>query len=191
MRQPTPSERKLLWALIAAVFVALNLGAMRLWTTFMDAQNRALNAAKATLEEGRGWILAAEGLGDTIRSLPQPPQFAERDASSTLLREVRSAASSGGLTIMEESLPPPPVGLPEDAVAVRVKLGGPFSGLVRFLFAIQQPDAWRAIENMTVKADATPQNVLAELEIRQYYDQSAPGVSNNQVDPSPGASNQP
>lgn len=188
MRQPTPSERKLLWALIAAVFVALNLGAARLWTTFMAAQDRALATAKSSIEEGRGWILAAEGLGDSLRNLPRPPLLAERDASSTLLREVRSAAASGGLTIMEESLPPPPVGLPEDAVAVRIKLGGPFSGLVRFLFSIQQPDAWRAIETMTVKADATPQNVLAELEIRQYYDQSdstpAPGAV-------PGADGQP
>ena len=54
-------------------------------------------------------------------------------------------------------------------VAVSVKLTGPFEGVVRMLFALQSPTAWRTIEKLALKSDAQPPNVVADLELHQYF----------------------
>jgi len=169
MRAPTTSEKRLLAILLGAVFLALNLGAIRIWMNFSQAQDTALTRAQTEISDGQGWIVAAEALGEVVQDIPPLPSTSRSQASTGLLNTIRQAASAGSLTIERESLPPPPTNLPEEAVSARVKLKGPFSGLVRFLYELQAPTAWRSIENLTIKADNEPQNVLAEMEIRQYY----------------------
>jgi hypothetical protein len=159
----------LLVFLLAAVFVALNLVGLRAWRQASDAQKAAIAAAQAQAEEQKAWLLAVEEIGGEFRSLPTPPALGEKGASSSLIDLVRSAAQANGLTILEESLPPAPEGLPEQAAGARVKLSGPFKGIVRMLFELQQPGQWRSVERLILKAEATPQNVLAELELRQYF----------------------
>jgi len=172
MRHLSHSEKKLLGLLLTAIFLAANLAGVRIWLDLMTKQNQAISQAKAAIEEGKSWILAAETLSDKLTTLPPLPQLNESQASSSLLREVRSSAASHGLNILEESRPPPPPDLPEKAVSLRLKITGEFASFVRFLFDIQHPTAWRSINTITTKADASPQNVLAELEIRQYFKQT-------------------
>lgn len=169
MRTLNPNERRLLALLLAALFLALNLAGLRAWTQASAAQRRALAEAQKQQEECKSWLAAAEAIPETFRQPPSLPVLTEREATSTLLELVRSAAQRNGLSLMEESLPPAPPGLPERAACVRLKLTGPFAGLVRMLFELQKPGAWRAVEELIVRAEATPQNVLAEMEVRQYF----------------------
>jgi hypothetical protein len=177
MRAPTPTEQRLLAVFLAAAFLALNAGGCRLWRQVVADQNRAIAMARNRIAEGEGWLAAAEAIGGAGRPLPPLPKFAGKDASSALIAMLRRAAAGAGLTIIEESLPEPPDGLPEKAVVVRLRFSGPFEGCVRFLYEVQQPDAWRSIEQAVIKADSTPQNVLAELEIRQYFDPTPGGAA--------------
>jgi len=177
MRAPTPTERRLLVVFLAAAFLALNAGGFHLWRKVVGDQNRAIAMARNRLAEGEGWVAAAEAIGGAGREVPPLPGFAGKDASSALIGLLRRAAAGAGLTIVEESLPEPPEGLPESAVVVRLRFSGPFEGCVRFLYEVQQPAAWRSIEQAVIKADATPQNVLAEMEVRQYFNPSPEGAA--------------
>lgn len=169
MRAPTPSEKRLLILFLGAAFFALNAGGCRIWQNAVRNQTRDIAAAMASVNDARAWIATAEAIGESARELPPLPVMEINDAPSELLQAARNAAGSSGLTIAEESLAGEPEDLAERAAILRVKLSGPWSGLVDFLFEIQRPDAWRSVEQAVIKADATPQNVLAELELRQYF----------------------
>lgn len=175
MRTLTPTERRLLGVFLLAAFLALNAGGVRLWRQVVAGQNRAIAAGEQRLAEGASWVAASEAIGEVGRQLPPLPRFAEKNASSALLGLLRRTAGASGVTILEETLSETPEGLPTGAVAVRLRLSGSFAGCVRFLYEIQQHEAWRSIEQAVIKADATPQNVLAEMEIRQYFDTSPEG----------------
>lgn len=174
MRQLTPTERRLLGILLTAVFIALNLGGLKLILDARATHKNALAAAEARILDSQVWIELAEEMGPLSRSLPNAPEMAENTAGSDLLQAVRAAATAHGLTMLEESLPGPPEGLSEKAAVLRVKLSGPFQGAVRFLFDVQQQGSWRSIEQFNARAEASPQNILAEMEIRQYYSLPSP-----------------
>ena len=69
----------------------------------------------------------------------------------------------------EENLLPPQSSPQGSSVAVAVKLSGPFAGLVKMLFAMQTPSAWRTVDKISIKSDAQPPNVLIEMELRQQF----------------------
>jgi len=76
--------------------------------------------------------------------------------------------------VTEENLLPPqntPLG---STVAVDAKFSGPFEGIVRMLFALQTPTAWRSVDKLTLQSDTQPPNVIANLVLRQYFRSSTP-----------------
>lgn len=173
MRPPTATERKLLAFLLAAVFVAINLAALRFWTLAARRQQAVKSATASKILEGQSWVLAAESIEGSGEVMASPPASEEKNASSSLLALARAKAGEFGLSVIEEALPPAPPDLPEPAAILKLKVNGPFAGLARFLYAIQEPGQWRSVDQLIVKADPKPQNVLAEMEIRQYYSQQA------------------
>jgi hypothetical protein len=185
MRSLTPTESRLLTFLVAAVFLALNIAGAKVLMTTLQNQKSATEAATLAIEESRLWIEEAAELSPLSRNLPPAPAMDEKTSGSNLIQSVRSAAESAGLTIIEESLPGQPEGSTDPVAVLRAKMNGPFSGMVRFLYDIQQPGQWRSMEMLTLKAEASPQNVLAEMEIRQYYSLSGPAAATTTQDPAP------
>jgi hypothetical protein len=166
-----PSEKRLLLILCAAVFLALNLLAFR---TFLNSRKRIageIAATKSTLAEDKGWLDVGEALRPAetwIKTHPMPAMPAD-EASATLLKTEREAAEKAGLKVTEENLLPGADGPLGSTVGVSVKLSGPFAGVVRFLHAIQGPSSWRVIQKLALRSDTQPPNVLADLEILQYF----------------------
>lgn len=166
-----PSEKRLLLILCAALFAALNLLGLRALLISRKRLAGEIASAKAALAEDRGWIEAGEALrpaDDWIRAHPMP-RLAPDDASAGLLKDERDAAEAAGLKVTEENLTSPG-GTPFGPTAgISVKLSGPFPGVVKFLFSLQNPAAWRIIEKLALRSDSQPPNVVADLEIRQYF----------------------
>ncbi len=185
MRSLTQTESRLLTFLIAAVFLALNIAGAKILMTTLQNQKLATEAAKLAIDDSKFWIEEAAELSPVSRDLPPAPAMDEKTSGSNLIQSVRSAAESAGLTIIEESLPGPPEGSTDPVAVLRAKMNGPFSGMVKFLYDVQQPGQWRSMEMLTLKAEASPQNVLAEMEIRQYYSLSDPGAATQETTPSP------
>jgi hypothetical protein len=176
MRPLARNEQRLLVIFAAAVFVALNLFAIRAWTDQRASLARRITDAKSTLSTGKSWISAADTLETAkawIEANPPPSTRAE-EASTRLLNLVRSQAESHSLRIAEESLLPPERSSDRDSVVLQTKLNGPFPGVARFLFELQKPADWRTVDKIAIRSDAEPPNVVVDLQIRQFYRAETP-----------------
>lgn len=173
MRKLSTSEFRLLIFFCAAVFLAANLLAARLWMNSRAGLLREITDLQNRIAEDRSWIAAAtdfDSAKDWITTNP-PPALAPDQASTALLRTVREAAEAQGLTVTEEALLPAEGTLSYPSTTLQLKLSGNFSGIVQFLYDLQKPGAWRAVNKMNIKSDATPPNALVEMQIRQYFSQ--------------------
>ena len=178
MRKLATNERRLLIFFCLAVFLALNLFAARAWMSWRTSLTRDIDAAKTQLAEGRIWLEGAEAIGSARQWMAaNPPPGGTPDQISTgLLQQFRKSAEDAGLKVIEENLLPSAEITTGHAMALQAKLGGSFSGVTKFLFAIQSPTGWRAMPKLIVRSDAEPPNVLVDLELRQYYlPASSPG----------------
>jgi len=171
MRRLTTNELRLAVLFGAAIFIALNLLAARVWMQKRGDVLRQTSASQASLQESQGWIEGAAAIGsarDWISANPPPTDTAEQ-ASTSLLQVVRTAAEETGLKVIEENLLPAPGVDAGTATALQTKVSGPVPGVTKFLFALQSPTSWRSITRMIIQSEAEPPNVVVDMEIRQYY----------------------
>ena len=171
MRKLATNEFRLLIFFCAAIFLALNLFAVRAWTGARSSLVRDLEAARGRIAESRVWIDGASGIASShewIKAHPPQTNTAEQ-ASTGLLQATRSAAEEAGLKILEENLLPAAATTTGNATSLQAKLSGPFSGVTKFLFAMQSPTAWRSVPKLIVRSDTEPPNVLVDMEVHQYY----------------------
>ena len=171
MRKLAQNEIRLLAFFCAAIFLALNLFAIRAWTGARAALVRDTEAARTRIAESRMWIDGASGISSSHEWIKaHPPETKTADEASTgLLQMTRSAAEEAGLKITEENLLPAATTTTGHAASLQAKLSGPFPGVAKFLFAMQTPTAWRSIPKLIVRSDTEPPNVLVDMEVHQYY----------------------
>ena len=171
MRKLTTTEFRLLIFFCAAIFLALNLFAVRAWTGARSSLARDLEEVRGKVAESRVWIDGASGIASShewIKAHPPQTNTAEQ-ASTGLLQATRSAAEEAGLKILEENLLPAAATTTGNATSLQAKLSGPFSGVTKFLFAMQSPTAWRSVPKLIIRSDTEPPNVLVDMEVHQYY----------------------
>ncbi len=179
MRTLSANERRLLLFLATALFLLLNLFLFRSFLQTRAKLARSITESRAELASDREVLNADQSLASAnswIASHPMPEIDAE-DASARLLRIERDEAEKAGLKVTSENLLPPQEGPWGSSVSVTATIAGPFQGVVKMLFALQSPEAWRTMEKLALRSDTEPPNVVAELEIRQYFRPLAATVS--------------
>lgn len=171
MRKLAKSETRLLLIFGAAVFLAVNLFAVRAWLNHRSGVLAAISETRSELSSSRSWIIAAEALEPASEWMQRHPSPIEKpDAVNTgLLNTVRNMAEKSGLKIAEETLLPGEEADGARAAVLQTKITGPFSGVATFLFEIQNPTSWRSVEKMMIRSDNEPPNVVVEMEIRQFF----------------------
>ena len=181
MRPLAKNETRLLILFGTAVFIALNLFAVRAWMQHRSALVAKISQTRSAISTGQSWISAAGAL-DSARvwmdQNPAPGSTGEK-ASTDLLNTVRALAEKSDLKLVEETLLPNESGSSADSAILQAKLNGPFSGVARFLFELQTPTAWRAVDKMAIRSDNEPPNVIVDMVVRQYYrapSQAAPAA---------------
>lgn len=171
MRKLAPSEKNLFLALCGAVFLTLNLLSLKVFLNIHQDLGSKTAAMRTKIAEAKNIIALGEALQpahDWINTHPLP-HWNNDQASAQLLKVERSEAEQDGLKIVEENLLPPHASANADSVSVQIKLSGPFEGFVKFLFAIQNPTAWRAISKFMIKSDSDPTKVIVDLELKQFF----------------------
>lgn len=171
MRKLAPNEKTLFLILCGAVFFALNLLSLKIFFSKKQQLQLEIQKANSTLQEGRMTIELAELLEPAKSWIHQHPlpTWTPDQASSELLKCERNEAEKDNLKIVEENLLPPHNSKNADSVSVQAKINGPFEGLVKFLFALQNPTAWRSIDKFIIKSDTEPTKVIMELELKQFF----------------------
>jgi hypothetical protein len=171
MRNLAKNEQRLLILFGAAVFVALNLFAIRAWMQNRGNLLAEIDKTRSAIATGTSWITAAEALQparEWIEKNPAPTGTGDQ-ASTNLLNTVRSLAEKSNLKLPEETFLPSDNSPTGESAILQVKLTGPFSGVASFLYELQNPTAWRAIDKMMIRSDNEPPNVIVDLVVRQYY----------------------
>lgn len=171
MRRLAKSEQRLLIVFGAAVFLALNLFAVRLWLQNRSALLANITQTRSAIATGKSWMSAAEALQPAREWIDQNPAPAATgdQASTNLLKTVRNLAQKSNLKLVEETLLPPESTVAGQSAILQVKLTGPFSGVASLLFELQGPKSWRAVDKMMIRSDNEPSNVIMDLVVRQYY----------------------
>jgi hypothetical protein len=171
MRKLAKSETRLLLIFGSAVFLAVNLFAVRAWLNHRSSVLVAISDTRTALSTSRSWITAAEVLEPARDWMQQHPSPLEKpDAVNTgLLNTVRTIAEKSGLKIAEETLLPGEETDGVRAAVLQTKITGPFSGVATFLFDVQNPTSWRSVEKLMIRSDNEPPNVIVEMEVRQYF----------------------
>lgn len=171
MRKLAPSEKTLFLVLCGTIFLAINLLSFRLYLN-MDRQLESnLHTVQSQITQGRGITMMAETIQtatEWIRQHPLPICTSDQ-ASTELLKFERNEAEKNGLKIIEENLLPPYYSTYSSSVSVQEKISGSFEGLIKFLFALQNPTAWRAVNKFVIKSDSEPSKVIIDLEIKQFF----------------------
>lgn len=176
MRKLSKSEARLLALFSAAIFLAANLLGIRFWMTGRKALLQETSALEARIAEDREWIALARDFEDGTAWLVEhrPPAQSADDANTTLVEAVRQAAETHKLTISAETLLPPGGGDDLFHANLQIKLAGAYPGIVRLLYDLQTPEAWRSIDKITMRSDSTPPQTLVDLQVRQYFSTVAP-----------------
>lgn len=171
MKRLAPGEKRLLLILCGALFLAVNLLGLRAFLLARAGLWKSIASTRSGIAESKGWIERGEILREAMEWLDSHPlpQSSSDAASAGLLKSEREEAEKSGLKVIEENLLPSLSSTRESSVAVAVKLSGPFASLVKMLFAIQNPSAWRTIDKIAIKSDTQPPNVLVDMEVRQQF----------------------
>ncbi|MFZ4774562.1 MAG: GspMb/PilO family protein [Terrimicrobiaceae bacterium] len=171
MRKLATNEVRLLVFFCAAIFLALNIFAIRAWMDARASMLREIEGTRSRLAESQSWIDGASGISGAHEWIKaHPPQTGTADQASTgLLQATRTAAEEAGLKVVEENLLPAVETGAGKAVFLQAKLSGPFSGVPKFLFSMQNPTAWRSVPKLIIRSDTEPPNVLVDIELHQYY----------------------
>ena len=153
MRRLAKNELRLLILFGAAVFLALNLFAIRYWLQSRGALMAKIDQTRAAIATGESWIRASEVLQPAREWIDQNPRPVSSgdEASTKLLNTVRSLAEKSNLKLPEETLLPSESSPAGESAALQVKLTGPFSGVASLLFELQNPAAWRAVDKMMIQ----------------------------------------
>jgi hypothetical protein len=198
MRPLAPSEKTLFLILCGGVFLSLNMLGVRSFLQACRNVQQAILTAQSELATDQNWLLVGDTLHPAMiwmNAHPMPQMANDDDANALLLKTERDAAEKAGLKVTEENLLPSQTVAQASSVAVSAKLAGPFEGVVHMLFALQSPTAWRSVDKLILKSDAQPPNVVAELELRQYFHQgpasAPPSNSLPQAAATPAVKNTP
>lgn len=172
MRALTAKEQKLLFLLIGALFVLLNVVGLQAFLnrqrllqsniaqlrTQLD-EHRSILADQDYWAERRAWLEANQPADDisTVEDDTKFTQFVQTSAKNSGLAYTRRG---GG--------PMPPRGsIAEVYDASTVK--GPMRALVKWLSELQKPAEFRVIKQLRIKSAEKPPDVVCDVEVARWY----------------------
>ena len=171
MRALTVKEKRLLAGLLGAIFVLLNVVGLQaflnrqraLQTSIVRLQGeltegRAILEEKAVWQERAAWLDAKQPGDDTTTT----------DDDAKFYEFVESSAKNAGLTYTRRDAGQRPSDGAYAEVVDSSQVKGKMEALVKWLNELQQPEAFRAIKQISVKSGEPPE-VIAEVEVARWY----------------------
>lgn len=171
MRALTAKEKRLLMVLLGALFVLVNVIGLNMYlarlqglqSAIVKRQSEAVEN-RAILEEGGVWLERAAWLDAN-----QPiDDVATTDDDAKFYEFVESSAKNAGLSYQRRDAGT----LPHSDVLAEVfdtsQVKGTMEALVKWLVQLQDPAAFRAVKQITIRSGEPPQ-VLAEVTVARWY----------------------
>jgi len=166
-----PREQRLALGLGAVVFLMLNLLFLPRLLAFNRESIRKNTELQAQVTSAHVWTARRDYWNERKAWLEKTaPALAEaREGSASQLEQLQQSARELGLTLTDISL----LQLPSQAfyqpIGTRLTVKGPWSGLVRFVSGLQNPEKFYVIPRFSIRSDDPPPNVQCELEVQRWY----------------------
>ena len=171
MRALTVKEKRLLAGLLGAIFVLLNVVGLQAFLNRQRAlqssivrlqgelaEGRAILEEKAVWQERAAWLDANQPGDDTTTT----------DDDAKFYEFVENSAKNAGLTYTRRDAGQRPSDGAYAEVVDSSQVKGKMEALVKWLDELQQPEAFRAIKQISVKSGEPPE-VIAEVEVARWY----------------------
>jgi len=171
MRALTVKEKRLLAGLLGAIFVLLNVVGLQ---AFLNRQRtlqssivrlqgeltegRAILEEKTVWQERAAWLDAKQPGDDTTTT----------DDDAKFYEFVENSAKNAGLTYTRRDAGQRQSDGAYAEVVDSSQVKGKMEALVKWLNELQQPEAFRAIKQISVKSGEPPE-VIAEVEVARWY----------------------
>jgi hypothetical protein len=171
MTKISPREKLLAVMLGGIAFLLVNLFFLPTLLTAnrLDRQKGAelraeLTAAQNWIKQGDYWREREEWLHK------EEPTLTERgNASANQIENLQKLSRQNGLQLRDLQL----LNLQEaqyyNPVGVRFTIVGPWSGVVRFMAALQGPTLFNVIPRITIRSATEPSQVHCEMELQEWF----------------------
>lgn len=171
MRALTAKEKKLLLALVGAIFVLVNAVALQaflnrrraLQASVSDLESQ-LSASKAVMAQKQEWSEREAWLD--ANQPTDDPSTTEDDAK--FYEFVETSARQSGLQYTRKNAGARASSGPYVEVVDTSQVKGRMEPLVKWMSGLQQPTAFRAIKQMTIKS-AEPPELVCDIEVARWY----------------------
>jgi len=171
MRALTAKEKKLLVALVGALFVLLNALGLQAFLNRQRALQTNLVELRSQLDEGRALLAEKEMWGERAAWLDtnQPADdITTTDDDAKFYEFVENSAKSAGLEYTRRDAGNSPAEGPYAEVFDASQVKGKMESLVKWLNELQQPQAFRAIKEISIKSGEPPE-VIATVTVARWY----------------------
>lgn len=171
MKPLTPSEKRLtllFGALLLGYAHWWGYGEWQVWERRSQQKESDLQAEKTAA----GIFMENQNLWNERQDfmVKNQPKATDPDlASAALVDLIQKSTQTHQLTITDITLlPSKPLAHAFQTTAV-VKITGKFENVTRWMYELQSPQNFTALERTSLKSDANPPQVLAEFEINRWY----------------------
>lgn len=173
MRALTSKEKRLLWGLLAVLFVVVNLAGLRVFLARHSALQKEIVGLKMQATEDKN-ILAERALWEKRAAwldANQPEDdLSTKEDDGKFFDFVKSSATKQGLQFTQKSLGESMVGesgsIAEVFYSSQVK--GKMESLVKWLHELQDPKQFRAIKQITIKS-SEEKEMICDIVVARWY----------------------
>ena len=171
MRALTAKEKRLLVGLLGALFVLLNVVGLQALLNRQRALQSNIVLLQGELDEGRALLAEKDFWQERAAWLSehQPPDdVTTTDDDAKFYEFVETSAKNAGLTYTRRDVGQQTVDGAYAEVFDSSQVKGKMESLVKWLNELQQPKAFRAVKQISVKSSEPPE-VVAEVEVARWY----------------------
>lgn len=173
MRALTSKEKRLLWGLLAVLFIVLNLAGLRVFLTRHGALKKEIAGLKLQAAEDKN-ILAERALWEKRAAwldANQPEDdLSTKEDDGKFYDFVKSSATKLGLQFTQKEVGESKMGEGDSIVEVfySSQVKGKMEALVKWLHELQDPKQFRAIKQIAIKSGEPPEMVCNIVVARWY-----------------------
>ena len=171
MRALTAKERKLLFFLLGAIFILLNVVGLRAFLNRQQLLESNIAQLRAQLEEHRG-ILSDRAYWEERRAwleANQPTDDVDTVEDDTKFTQfVETSAKNNGLEYTRRGGGPMPQRGSIAEVYDSSTVKGPMEAVVKWLSELQKPKDFRVIKQLRIKSGEPPE-IVCDVEVARWY----------------------
>ena len=171
MRALTAKEKRLLIGLVAALFVLLNVVGLQAFLNRQRALQGNIVRLQGQLDEGRALLAEKEFWEERAAWLDQnqpSDDVTTTDDDAKFYEFIETSAKNAGLTYTRRDAGQQSEEGTYAEVFDSSQVKGKMESLVKWLNELQQPKAFRAVKQISIKSGEPPE-VIAEVEVARWY----------------------